>query len=145
MIVDEYQGDVIGAIEEEEDVVFLHGCNAQGAMGAGVAKQVRGNWPRAYQNYQKICDQFAPSELSGKVIWTTTPDVEIIHAITQRGYGGESPAKLEWIESCLEEVPFLVDHTYLTVRVGCGLGGLDWEEVRLKFEDSDLPWRVYYL
>ena len=33
------------------DRIIVHGCNAQGVMGAGVAKAIRTKYPEAYSNY----------------------------------------------------------------------------------------------
>lgn len=157
MIEFEKQQDVFEAInsflEEGRKVVFLHGCNAQGQMGSGVADQVRERWPEVFDFYEKHCESRDPEDLLGSVIWATADDesVEVANAITQKDYGSpsEQHADLEAIEECLDEVDKRywvdLDAVFVSVRVGCGLGGLEWDDVREKFEQSHLDWNIYYL
>ena len=44
---------VNGNVIECKELIMLHGCNAQGAMGRGVAKAVREHFPWAYDAYRK--------------------------------------------------------------------------------------------
>ena len=41
----------VGDITEAPEVVIVHGCNTQGAMGSGVAKAIRRKYPWAYEAY----------------------------------------------------------------------------------------------
>src|SRR5690606_34929648 len=64
---------------------ILHGCNAQGVMGAGVAAAIRDRYPAAYAAYRK---RFETVGLRvGDTIWVACGDRVIINAITQERYG----------------------------------------------------------
>lgn len=145
--------DVFSAIEQFREggktVVFLHGCNAQGRMGAGVAKEVASRYPAAYSQYRSAClVSVDDRDLVGTTIpvWVD-PELLVVNAVTQQFYGKRGGAKPEWIASCLktvsEEVSTSSDTVFVTVPVGCGLGGLDWADVHPLFENSPLPWRIY--
>lgn len=155
MIVDEEQGDVFGAVDsfldEGRKVVFFHGCNAQGSMGAGLASSVRQRWPQNFQTYRSACE-LDDDRLLGRVIWGQAEDEHVFigNGITQRYYGSssESHARVDLVESCLDEIDDSRldrdDVVFVSVRVGCGLGGLDWQEdVRPLFESSDRRWHIY--
>lgn len=153
MIESETQRDIFDAVEDfrrdDQCVLFFHGCNAQGVMGSGVARQVKKRWPNVYRVYRRQCKQSHPEDLVGKVLLGSRVGLQVANAITQKDYGSDGTyADPEWIESCLDEVDqnFSEDNIVpVAVRVGCGLGGLNWEDVRPKFEQSELSWRIYYL
>jgi O-acetyl-ADP-ribose deacetylase (regulator of RNase III) len=71
-----------------------HGCNAQGVMGSGIAKEVRAVYPAAYIAYR---EQYEAKGLQvGDVIWVEAdammdgyPRKTIINAVTQEFYGRE--------------------------------------------------------
>jgi len=63
---------------------IMHGCNAQGVMGSGVAKVVRDKYPIAFQQYAKQ----HPNYILGEVIPVLVePNIVIVNAITQEFYG----------------------------------------------------------
>ena len=82
------QGDVFEELKAGD--VFVHGCNAQGAFGSGVAKIVKDKWPKAYQLYKQ-------EVLLGKLKigqwnawWDTSKDIVIVNLITQQEFGRDN-------------------------------------------------------
>ena len=74
-------GDIF---EEVTEGYIMHGCNAQGVMGSGVANIVRLKYHKAYEVYAL---QY-PHYILGEVIPVkVTDDLVIINAITQDDYG----------------------------------------------------------
>jgi len=122
-------------ILEVEEGVIIQGCNAQGVMGSGVAKQIKAKYPGAYLAYRK---EWQTRKLKvGDTIWyEVNPKLFIINAITQEFYGrgeGVKYASVEGIETALRETFKLIEGTGLQKRIyipklGCGLGGLDWDD-----------------
>lgn len=128
--------------------VVAHGCNCQGVMGSGVALAVRKKWPNAYESYKGICEAYGKDDdLLGLVHFITVQHerddgvnkqakIVLANMLTQRFYGsdGKKYANVDAIETALEQTAILADMSNLSVympKVGCGLGGLDWEtEVR---------------
>jgi O-acetyl-ADP-ribose deacetylase (regulator of RNase III) len=69
---------------EVKDGYIMHGCNAHGVMGSGVAKIIRDKYPIAYEQYH---DQ-APNYILGEVIPVIVePNIAIVNAITQENFG----------------------------------------------------------
>lgn len=70
------------------DGYIIHGCNAQGVMGSGVAAIIRAKYPLAYQTYMHQADT---GYILGEVIPATVePNLVIVNAITQEFYGTDS-------------------------------------------------------
>lgn len=74
-------GDLMKATER----FIVHGCNAQGVMGSGVAKLIRDKYPQAYNEY--VDAHRTNGLLVGQTIWVNTHPHAIINAITQEFYG----------------------------------------------------------
>lgn len=126
-------------ILEVEKGVIIHGCNAQGVMGSGVAKQIKAKYPGAYLAYRK---EWQSRKLKvGDTIWyEVNSELFIINAITQEYYGRPGPgeeqikyASVEGIQTALRETFKLIQGTGLEKKIyipklGCGLGGLNWND-----------------
>ena len=74
-------GDIF---EEVTEGYIMHGCNAQGVMGSGVAKIVKDRYFEAFKTYASQ----HPYYILGEVIpQKVTDDLVIINAITQDQFG----------------------------------------------------------
>lgn len=123
-----FKGD---ALEAKNVDAIMHGCNCLGAMGAGIALQVKNRFPEAYEVYKEmertiglhpgwfsVCDVYDPP-----IVNLHTQDVV-----------GKGSARLEWIELSItrfkETLP-IVRHQrkFAMPKIGAGLGGLNWNDV----------------
>ena len=74
-------GDLFANVEHG---LIMHGCNAQGVMGSGVAAIVKRKYPIAFQKYAEQ----HPNYILGEVIPVIVePNLIIINAITQEWFG----------------------------------------------------------
>lgn len=125
---------------------IIHGCNAQGVMGAGLASQIKNKYYPAYLTYKDAYDNFI-SSIGKMPIGTNSyfhaPDysnVVVVNAVTQEFYGNDSfetytsyaamkecfrKLNLFIINGMLEGVPMKVNFP----MIGCGLGGGIWNIV----------------
>jgi hypothetical protein len=118
---------VIGNVFDHlnEPCIFVHGCNAQRTMGAGVAKTVKANYPAAYQAYMGMKMQLGEisyAELDNGII--------ICNLISQRFYGRTARQYVDYDAVCrgLTEVGYVAKGLQLPVKmpfIGSGLGGGD--------------------
>ena len=46
----------MGSLLEADADIICHQVNCQGAMGAGVAKQIADKWPNVKKEYVKFCN-----------------------------------------------------------------------------------------
>lgn len=142
----------IGDITEADEKHIIHGCNAQGVMGSGVALAIRKKWPVVYEEYRNRYDECGL--YPGDVVSVKVSDEQIVHNfITQEYYGrdGKKYASLGNIVACwVNLLHFDYEWGNIAIpRIGCGLGGLQWpcvEEILLGIEngmDNQMEFIVY--
>ena len=110
--------------------VIVHGCNAQGVMGSGVAKQLRAKYPEIYDAYVTHLDSFKTNSCSplGSVNFVLVHSgLTVANAITQEFYGrdGKQYVSYEALHKALADVVDVADgHTvHVPYLIGAGLGG----------------------
>ena len=69
-----------------EKCIIAHGCNAQGVMGAGFAKQIKERYPEAYETYIKYHSEHGLN-LGSIVPWGSKDSHIIVNCVTQEYYG----------------------------------------------------------
>lgn len=134
MTITHKKGNVVDALLNGEVDFLLHGCNAQGVMGSGVAKEIKERVPSAYELYRDIyecCGEFNLGE--------AYPDWEsgVVHLITQRYYG-TGKRHLNYGALCKSFADFIDELMDSNVEkefdelvvgipylIGCGLAGGD--------------------
>lgn len=114
--------------------IIVHGCNAQGVMGSGVAKAIRAKYPEVYDRYCVDLEHFKEtSDPMGQLsFYRASLDIIIVSAITQETYGrtGDKFVSYDAIDKAFKFIRNLVgDNSALPVhipKIGAGLGGGDW-------------------
>lgn len=110
----------------------MHGCNAQGVMGSGVAKQLRAKYPYIYMDYQESLCVMRISKYNplGQVVFSWVgPDLYVANAITQEFYGSDGRQYVDYLalEQALDKTVEFANRKNLPVHVpyliGAGLGG----------------------
>lgn len=112
-----------------------HGCNVRGKMGAGIATQFRDRWPGMYEQYRYLCRDVAEADRlkPGEIFPWFDPDsgLWIYNIASQREPGRD--ARIGWLRSGVAAaLSFASVHNVETValpRIGCGIGGLCWDDV----------------
>ena len=74
-------GNLFGNVEHG---FIVHGCNAQGVMGSGVAAIIRKDYPVAYQTYMRQAPNYILGEVIPAIVDT---DLVVVNVITQEYYG----------------------------------------------------------
>ncbi|MEO0012659.1 MAG: hypothetical protein RLZZ535_1048, partial [Cyanobacteriota bacterium] len=117
--------------EHIEDLVNTVNC--VGVMGKGIALQFKQAFPENFKQYKKACD--AKEVQPGRMFTTSTGKLfpkYIINFPTKNHWKGKS--KIKDIESGLNalvrEVERLNIKSIAIPPLGCGNGGLDWEQVK---------------
>jgi hypothetical protein len=120
-----------GDITKETRGLILHGCNAKGVMGSGVALAIKNKWPAAYEAYKHATQgQKAMGRLQ---IVSISNGLYIGNGWTQLSFGndGKKYADIEAIRSVLEQAFLFCEKYELPLkmpRIGGLRGGLDWEK-----------------
>jgi O-acetyl-ADP-ribose deacetylase (regulator of RNase III) len=131
---------VRGNILEADVDALVNAVNCVGVMGKGLALQFKKAFPDAFRAYQGACRarELAPGRMH--VVDTTRAGGPkyVIHFPTKRHW--RDPSRLEDIEAGLDAlVQEVRDRGIRSIAVpalGCGLGGLDWADVRPLIEDA---------
>lgn len=113
--------------------IVAHGVNCQGKMASGVAKEIRATWPIAYEAYMKNPKGATMLGTCQMVAIDGQESLWVANCYTQQfyGYGGGKYADADSVERALENAAMYADIYGLPLympRIGCGLGGLDWDD-----------------
>lgn len=109
---------------------LVNTVNCVGVMGKGLAKAFKDRDAAMFARYKELCDQrlIEPGKLwlwRGSDSWTLNFPTKV---------HWRNPSKIEWIEAGLEKfVSVYEDQGIREIsfpRLGCGNGGLEWNDVR---------------
>lgn len=108
--------------------IIAHGVNCQKAMGSGVAGAIKAKWPQVYEKFMKTSPDLGKIDLID-----IDDDLIIVNCYTQMFYGkdGQRYANLPAIKVCLHDlmgVGIVMGLPIYIPKIGCGLGGLKWDE-----------------
>lgn len=124
----EVKGNLLDMFDKGEVDQIAHGCNTYNLMNSGIAAQIKERYPEAF-----YADRFADMPTGmwrvGKL--THNEDRTIFNLYTQVKPG--TNADLMYIRMALRllNIYYLNDAEILGLPlVGCGIGGLTWEEVK---------------
>lgn len=117
--------------------IIVHGCNAQGVMGGGIAWQIRNQYPQAYEEYVGVHKAEGGLRL-GDVIFTTIDQAAglfIANAITQKYYGtsGKKYVSYKAVFEAMKTVAEFSEDIGIPVHyplIGAGLAGGDWSIIQ---------------
>ena len=129
-------GDILKADAE----ALVNTVNCVGVMGRGIALQFRKAFPEKFRAYKAVCDRhdLQPGVMFVFDLGRMIEPRYVINFPTKRHWKGKS--RLEDIESGLESLVAVVrERCIRSIAIpplGCGLGGLVWEEVRSRIEDA---------
>lgn len=125
-------GDILLA----ETEALVNTVNCVGVMGRGIALQFRKAFPENFKVYEAACarEEVRPGKMLVFDTGLLTGPRYIINFPTKRHWKGKS--RIEDIDAGLpalvEEIEKRGIRSIAVPPLGCGLGGLDWAEVRPK-------------
>jgi O-acetyl-ADP-ribose deacetylase (regulator of RNase III) len=109
---------------------IAHGCNCAGAMGKGIAMEMRNRWPRMYDEYRSRCHE-QQFKLGDVFVWEEG-GTTIFNLGTQRSW--KTRAELPAIKQSLDTMLRLAEQRGIKKiglpKIGAGLGGLNWAKVK---------------
>lgn len=125
--------------------VIVNPVNVFGVMGKGLAAEFKRRYPAMFKRYKKFCDNKSFSV--GQLFISREADYSVLLFPTKKHWRGGS--KLEYVEAGLKK---FVDtygqkgiNSIAFPKLGCGYGGLKWEDVRPLMEKylRELPIDIY--
>lgn len=128
MTIERGNGDLLAAAVD----ALVNPVNTDGVMGKGLALQIKNAYPDVLAEYARACKQRELEIGRMHVVRRTASPTFVINFPTKKQW--RHPSKLEYIESGLEDLIARVREldigSIAIPALGCGLGGLDWAEVR---------------
>ncbi|MBI2378718.1 MAG: macro domain-containing protein [Deltaproteobacteria bacterium] len=127
-------GDILRADVE----ALVNTVNCVGYMGRGIAAQFKKSFPANFKQYEATCkrNELKPGMMLVHETGTLTNPRYVVNFPTKRHWRGKS--RLEDIEAGLVALVREVEARGITSvavpPLGCGLGGLDWKDVRPRIE-----------
>lgn len=123
--------------------IIVHGCNAQGVMGSGVAAAVREAYPGAYEAYRNAFEkrkrETGKTLELGRVVWFTVskeePKLAVANAITQEFYGRDPNVvyvSYDAVRTAFRRIGEIARQHQLPVHyplIGAGLANGDWPTI----------------
>jgi O-acetyl-ADP-ribose deacetylase (regulator of RNase III) len=125
-------GDILLADTE----ALVNTVNCVGVMGRGIALQFRKAYPANFKLYEAACEreEVRPGKMLVFETGLLTGPKYIINFPTQRHWKGKS--RMEDIDAGLPALVHEIQkrgiRSVAVPPLGCGLGGLDWDQVRPK-------------
>ena len=128
-----------GDIFTEEVEAIVNTVNCVGVMGRGIALQFKNTFPENYKAYADACNK--GTLRLGRVFTYHVGKFSYPHYIIN------FPTKHHWrdksdikdidsgLNSLIEEIKKLNIQSIAIPALGCGLGGLEWEQVKQKIEN----------
>ncbi len=133
----------VGNLLDVTTGIIVHGCNARGVMGAGVAKAVKKRYPDAYRLYRGVYERqgLAVGQIVPYLVPSggAPPELIIVNAIIQQNYGTyRRQVDYDGLLHCFVQIPYLAKAYGLQdvhfPLIGCGLAGGDWSVVEAIIE-----------
>jgi O-acetyl-ADP-ribose deacetylase (regulator of RNase III) len=134
--------ETAGNLFQSNAEALINAVNCVGVMGKGIALQFKQKFSAEYFNAYKIACQNGELAI-GKVQVFELKNVQtnprfIINFPTKNHW--REPSKIEYIESGLQSLVEAVEcykiKSIAMPAIGCGLGGLDYVEVKLLIEKA---------
>lgn len=126
-------GDIL-TLSPDNHICVCHQVNCQGVMGAGLARQIRVAYPQVYEEYRALC-RANPTQLLGLFQpIRITPTFTVANCFAQVNYGRNGLfTDYAALKKCMEAARLFAETSNGIVRIpykiGCGLGGGDWNVV----------------
>ena len=123
---------IVGDLLSVQTGIIVHGCNARGKMGKGVALAIRNKYPSVYKHY--LQDIYGGRLFLGEIQYNRVGnDLYIVNAITQDGYGSGVQVDYDAVYYCFLKLfsRCTVDNTFSVSvpKTGIGFSGGDFSEI----------------
>ncbi|MFO0613667.1 MAG: macro domain-containing protein [Polyangiaceae bacterium] len=125
-----------GNLFDSEAEALVNTVNCVGVMGKGIAYQFRRAYPEMFANYERLCRQ--GQVRIGEVTSFQEKGRTIVNFPTKTHW--RAPSRLEDVRAGLDSLrTFIVEKSVPSIALpplGCGNGGLAWNDVREAIESS---------
>jgi len=123
---------------------IMHQVNCRGAMGRGIARAFRDNYPQIFEQYRRTCAVVDKSKLLGKFeIVKLRDDLFGINSYSQLDFGThQKQTNEDLLIRNIRKLAILSKNSglqaYVPYRIGCALGGGNWSLIEEELEKTDI-------
>lgn len=128
-----------GNLFDVKSGIIVHGCNARGVMGSGVAKAYKELYPMGFEQYVRDVRNFGSIAVGQNSIYKER-ELVLVSAITQENYGNDKHTRYvsyDGVDLAFRKLKWMIDMAspvFLNVpvnqvhipKIGAGLGNGDW-------------------
>lgn len=116
---------------------IVNAVNCKGVMGKGIAREFKKRFPRSFRIYLAACQSGNIKPGLPLFVRGSGDEPNIIHFPTKNHWRGKS--RLDWIRKGLAYLKSYYKEwgiaSLAMPQLGCGLGGLDWMDVKPLIEE----------
>ena len=131
---------VTGNLLDAPTEAVINTVNTVGVMGKGIALMFKESFPENFLAYEEACK--SKQVQTGRMFVTQSVTLEgsrwIINFPTKQHW--RQPSRLEWIIAGLKDLKLVIEQKRIRSiaipPLGCGNGGLNWEDVRPEIESA---------
>lgn len=135
--------------------ILCHQVNCRGVMDKGLARLIRLKYPKAFYEYEKLCEQYKdnPADLLGTAqIVQIKPNTAIANLFAQDWYGhGGRFTDYRALENCMialkYQIPENINIIGFPYGMGSGLAGGNWKVIKRlidkHFDNTRYSCRIY--
>lgn len=144
MAIQEIQGDLL---EIAKTGIIVQQVNCQNAMGAGFAKAIYTKYPIVKERYHKYCDRASsPKALLGDYQCVqVAEELWVINSFTQLYYGRKPGVVYTSEDLLIHNLLNIHNHNkkspdrplYIPRKIGCNLGGGNWDNILTAIQHTD--------
>jgi O-acetyl-ADP-ribose deacetylase (regulator of RNase III) len=123
------KGNIIKMALNGDFDVIIHGCNCFNTMGAGIAKQIKDNFPEAYKADQetKKGDKNKLGNYTAATIIRNNVTFVVVNAYIQYYYGTGHDISYISLLNVMEKIAKHYNCLKMAYpKIGCGLAGGKW-------------------
>lgn len=138
------QGDLFTA---PKGSIIVHACNTKGVWGSGIAKAFAARFPKAREEYAKLCAEKGPS-LIGTCLLIEAGDYTIGCLFTSKNYGSfvDGPDKiLEHTRTAMADLlsQNTTNKPIHMCKINSGLFAVPWNDTKKLLKEFDTEITVY--
>lgn len=129
-----------GDLLAEDAEAQVNAVNCVGLMGGGIALQFKNAYPDNFDAYEKACElgEVRPGRMFVFETDKTTNPRYIVNFPTKKHW--RDPSRMEDIDAGLNDLKKVVRNkgikSIAMPALGCGFGGLNWNDVRPRIEEA---------
>lgn len=129
-----------GDLLAEDAEAYVNAVNCVGVMGGGIALQFKNAYPDNFNAYENACKlgEVRPGRMFVFETGNSTSPRYIVNFPTKNHW--RDPSRMEDIDAGLNDLKEVVRNkgikSIAMPALGCGFGGLDWDDVRPRIEEA---------